>query len=68
LDIIPYDYVLDLLLQCLTKIHVSMPPSSFWSIGEAKRELYLADLSGISELQREVLEQTAERLSKRVGA
>ena len=54
-------------VQCLTKIHVSMPPSSFWSIGEAQRELYLADLSGISELQREVLEQTAERLSKRGG-
>jgi hypothetical protein len=47
----------------LTKIHVSMPPSSFWRIGEAGRELYLAELSGVSELQREVLEQTAERLS-----
>ena len=47
----------------MTKIHVSMPPSSFWRIGEAGRELYLAELSGVSELQREVLEQTAERLS-----
>ena len=51
-------------VQCLTKIHVSMPPSSFWRIGEATRELFLADLSGVSELQREVLEQTATRLSQ----
>ena len=49
---------------CLTKIHVTMPPSSFWQVGEAPRELFLTDLSGVSELQREVLEQTAARLTR----
>ena len=31
---------------------------------EAPRELFLTDLSGVSELQREVLEQTAARLTR----
>ena len=51
-------------MSCVTKVHACMPVSCFWSIGASVRHLRFLDLSGVNELQREVLGETQGRLAR----
>lgn len=54
-------------MHTLTNLHVTMPPSSFWAIGQSVRQLIFdpRSLRGLNEMQREVLESTALALKER---